>query len=91
MTCAFCKYEFCWVCGASATSGDKHFEMGSGCGVAMMDENAAPGAYDGTQGKKKIVLRYAKRIGKELLIFIFFPLIALVMVPYTIMKGFWCE
>ena len=33
MTCAFCGYEFCWSCGASASSDDKHFEPGRGCGV----------------------------------------------------------
>ena len=26
MTCAFCSYEFCWSCGASASSDDRHFE-----------------------------------------------------------------
>ena len=42
MTCGYCKYEFCWACGASATAEEKHFQ-GNGCGVKMMDENVRPG------------------------------------------------
>ena len=43
MTCAFCKYEFCWSCGASATAEERHFDLGRGCGVEMMDESIKPG------------------------------------------------
>ena len=42
MTCAFCKYEFCWACGGSATNEEDHFR-GRGCGVGMMDEKVKPG------------------------------------------------
>ena len=38
MTCGFCRYEFCWACGASATHADNHFGPMRGCGVRMMDE-----------------------------------------------------
>ena len=82
MTCGFCKYEFCWVCGASAVHGENHFEIGNGCGVALMEEDARPGQYDGKEATKKMILRCAKRIGKEILTFIFFPLIVLVMIPF---------
>ena len=44
MTCGFCKYEFCWACGASSTSDDNHFGFMRGCGVGMMDESAKPGS-----------------------------------------------
>ena len=42
MTCGFCKYEFCWSCGQSATSGENHWN-GNGCGVLMMDSSIRPG------------------------------------------------
>ena len=41
MTCYFCKYEFCWACGESASSGDNHWT--NGCGVGMMDSSVRPG------------------------------------------------
>ena len=43
MTCQFCGYEFCWGCGASASSADNHFGFMRGCGVKMMDEKVKPG------------------------------------------------
>lgn len=43
MTCGFCKYEFCWACGTSATSAENHFGSGRGCGVGMMEANIKPG------------------------------------------------
>ena len=45
MTCYLCKYEFCWACGASATSADRHFEGFNGCGVRMMDDTVKAGRY----------------------------------------------
>ena len=45
MTCYVCKYEFCWACGASAASGDNHFEGFNGCGVRMMDDTVKAGKY----------------------------------------------
>ena len=43
MTCGFCGYEFCWVCGASATAEDNHFGVLRGCGVDIMDDTKRPG------------------------------------------------
>ena len=43
MTCGFCQYEFCWACGASATTADDHFGEFKGCGVHMMDDSIQPG------------------------------------------------
>jgi len=36
MTCAFCRYEFCYFCGADASSGSSHWAPGMGCGATMM-------------------------------------------------------
>ena len=56
MTCALCKYEFCWACGESASSADRHFGAMRGCGVRMMDDTVKAGRYatniDG-DGEKK--------------------------------------
>ena len=38
MTCAFCKYEFCYFCGGSANSSSNHWVPGFGCGATMMGE-----------------------------------------------------
>jgi len=43
MTCGFCKYEFCWACGGSASAADDHFGFNKGCGVNMMDDKVKPG------------------------------------------------
>ena len=45
MTCALCKYEFCWACGESASSADRHFSAMRGCGVRMMDDTVKAGRY----------------------------------------------
>ena len=42
MTCAYCKYEFCWACGESAKPDEGHFS-GNGCGVSQMDASVRPG------------------------------------------------
>lgn len=67
MTCAFCKYEFCWACGESATTEERHFELGRGCGVAMMDETAKPNSHSIIEPITKTISKYAWRIGKEIL------------------------
>ena len=36
MACSFCKYQFCWACGAQSVN-YSHFRMGAGCGVGLMD------------------------------------------------------
>ena len=38
MTCAFCQYEFCWLCGGDASSESNHWAPGHGCGADMMEE-----------------------------------------------------
>mmetsp|Transcript_20500 Transcript_20500/g.25207 ORF Transcript_20500/g.25207 Transcript_20500/m.25207 type:complete len:166 (-) Transcript_20500:484-981(-) len=43
MTCYFCKYEFCWACGASAKKAECHFDFGKGCGVDVVNEKVKPG------------------------------------------------
>ena len=45
MTCAFCEYEFCWACGASATIKENHYGPGRGCGVSLMEENVKPNSH----------------------------------------------
>ena len=40
MTCAFCRYQFCWACSESASLDDNHFQPNNGCGVRMMDATA---------------------------------------------------
>lgn len=87
MTCAFCKYEFCWACGASATTAERHFEPGRGCGVKMMDENVKPGDHLNLEPYKPPcgghcsprVLSVLKFIG----LFLIFPLWALWNVNYN--------
>ena len=88
MTCVFCKYQFCWACGQSAVVGDDHFgALGNGCGVAMMDENIKPG--DHLLIKKDKCSR-CKRIGlqalKILVFIIFYPLILVFYLPFTMAK-----
>ena len=53
MTCAFCKYEFCWACGASATNAENHFGLDRGCGVNKMNEDVKPGVYTHLYLKKQ--------------------------------------
>ena len=43
MTCGVCCYEFCWACGGSASSEDRHFDAFNGCGVRMFDEKVKAG------------------------------------------------
>ena len=43
MTCGLCEYEFCWACGASASSADHHLGCMRGCSVKMMDDQIKPG------------------------------------------------
>ena len=39
MTCGFCLYEFCWVCGRGATADSGHWNKFSltGCGATQLD------------------------------------------------------
>jgi len=87
MTCALCRYEFCWVCGASASRAENHFEPNRGCGARMMDESAKPGDHlsrvaewnDQEKARKR---REAAKIALYVILFIIFlPLIAVCWVP----------
>ena len=102
MTCLFCNYQFCWSCGASATSEERHFSAGKGCGVKMMDENVKPGDHllIQEQEDKKCCApscfgrcgRYGPMIKEGLiyvLIFLFCPIICLFYVPYSIIGENW--
>ena len=70
MTCAFCNYEFCWACGASATSADNHFGFMRGCGVQMMDETVKAGSRVVTNNRCVYVL---KVIGYAILCILLWP------------------
>ena len=61
MTCVYCRYEFCWACGESATSAEGHF-AGNGCGVGQMDESVRPGDHL----KRKSFMFRAQQLGKIL-------------------------
>ena len=81
MTCALCKYEFCWACGGSATKGDNHFGHLGGCGVKMMDENIKPGDH------LKIKLNSKrKRYCWLVLCIVFFPIILVFYLPCSLAK-----
>ena len=92
MTCLFCNYQFCWSCGASATSEERHFSAGRGCGVKMTDENVKLGDNLLIQEDKKCCApacfgRYGPMIRTGLiwvLMFLFCPKICLFYVPYLI-------
>lgn len=75
MTCGFCGYEFCWVCGREATENSDHWSEYSlrGCGVRMLDGKASNRDYDKLQRKK---------CGRFLLILMCFPLFCIFIVPY---------
>ena len=103
MTCLFCKYQFCWSCSASATTEERHFSAGQGCGVKMMDEKVRPGDHlkiQEQEQKKCCKWRAPACCGRHgptimtgltyVLLFLFFPLIALVYVPYAYI-GSWFE
>ena len=81
MTCAFCKFEFCWVCGESATNKENHFGLTRGCGTEMMDESAKPGDHLGrliSDNRKRI----AWKVLKIILYILFLPVIAVFIGPY---------
>ena len=77
MTCGFCHYEFCWACGASASSADNHFGFMRGCGVRMMDASVKPG--DGKiRGKCKYTLQV---IGLVILGIVLYPFFLVLFPP----------
>lgn len=42
MTCAFCKYNWCWVCNGEGTPSHWHPLNPFGCGAMMMEKNPMP-------------------------------------------------
>lgn len=95
MTCGFCKYEFCWVCGESATNAENHFGITRGCGTMMMDETAKPGDHlnreRGYLNRQKCAER--KRIAwlvlKIVLCVLFSPLIFVLILPVMLTYEDW--
>ena len=85
MTCGFCEYEFCWVCGASATNEDNHFGVLRGCGVDIMDDTKRPGdhlKFDHQKTTRRNRCKYrAAFVGKVILCIIFYPLIVVFVWP----------
>ena len=84
MTCAFCNYEFCWACGASATKNDNHYVRKDGaswgsCGVKMMDEDAKPGKIEEII-ERKIITWWL------VLCIIFFPITLVFYFPCLLAK-----
>ena len=86
MTCAFCQYEFCWACGASATTAENHFGAYNGCGIGMMEENIKPGDHLKITLKSKCK-KIAWKVLKAILFIVFFPVIVVFYVPYTLCKS----
>ena len=83
MTCGWCKYEFCWACGGSASAADNHFGLLQGCGVKMMDENVKPG--DGFKRSKGCLI--AILVGKVILCIILYPFFLVFYSP--IASAYW--
>ena len=40
MTCLFCNYEFCYMCGGDASHDANHWTPGVGCGASMMRDTS---------------------------------------------------
>lgn len=75
MTCGFCGYEFCWICGREATENSDHWSEYSlsGCGVAMLDSKA--NARDLDKYKRK-------KCGRFVFLLMCFPFFCVFYVPY---------
>ena len=74
MTCAFCLYEFCWICHRGATADSDHWNEYSltGCGVGQLDERTSRYDLDKLRSRK---------CGKIFLFIMCFPFICIVWVP----------
>mmetsp|Transcript_30216 Transcript_30216/g.35403 ORF Transcript_30216/g.35403 Transcript_30216/m.35403 type:complete len:194 (+) Transcript_30216:1060-1641(+) len=83
MTCGLCGYEFCWACGASATSADNHFGFMRGCGVGMMDESVKPGDARARSPCKQI----CTIVFKVLCMIILYPFFLVFYMPFACAYG----
>ena len=84
MTCWFCKYQFCWACGAGATYEDNHFGPLRGCGVRQYDETVkANERKDKTRSQY-----YGRKVVIILLCIIFFPFVLVGFFPYFLCKKY---
>ena len=75
MTCAFCLYEFCWICHRSATADSGHWDEYSlnGCGADQLDGKLTHDDYERLMRKK---------MGKMCCCFFLFPILVIGWVPY---------
>ena len=76
MTCLFCKYEFCYYCGAFAGSDYEHFRGLAGCGAPTYGD--AP---------KSMCGRLLFKLGMFLLGLILFPIVLVLGAPLFFTAG----
>ena len=79
MTCAFCGYEFCYLCGGDAAEGSGHWNPLVGCGVGMMQQVSGP---------RSLACRILIKIGCILAALILGPLV-IVLGPPIGMSVLW--
>lgn len=81
MTCTFCKFEFCWICGDPATEKSEHWGPYSltGCGAEWLDRKV---------DKRDLDKLRQKQISNLVCLFFCFPIIVLFTVPYLLTIGF---
>ena len=84
MTCGFCKYEFCWARGESASSADNHFGLTRGCGVKMMDDTVKPRSMKMKERTKYDIL---KAIGKVIGYILAWPFFMVGWMPIMMVYG----
>ena len=88
MTCTFCKYQFCWVCGESATTEEKHFGIWRDCGTKENDASARPGDHllRTKSDKRKAIAWMAFKI---FVYVVFMPVWGLFLFPVMNVKSSW--
>lgn len=81
MTCTFCKFEFCWICGDPATEKSEHWGPYSltGCGAEWLDRKV---------DKRDLDKLRQKQISNLVCVFCCFPFIVLFYVPYLLTIAF---
>ena len=80
MTCGFCKYQFCWACGGSASLDDNHFVIGNGCGVRMMD-NKVKAMSKAPNQQSSIYDKHRVKIWMVILALVLLPLTLVIICP----------